>query len=167
VEGLERRAPLSGALTRIPVPAPTSASVDVGSLVSGPDGSVWFLKNVTNADSTTSTSVDRITHDGRISTVASLPLTSGIDDLTDGPGDSVWFAGNRGSDGVVGPVTVSGVITQIVIPITGYVGNITAGGPSNVWFTATNERNAPFVGRFTPGGHVIEYALRSPLYRQR
>src|SRR4051812_17434634 len=69
VEGLEERALLSGALTRFPAPELNG----IVTLVAGPDGNVWFLATVTDHTSlTTSNSVDRITPDGRISTVAPI-----------------------------------------------------------------------------------------------
>ena len=82
VERLEDRVVLSGALASFPSPGA------IGSIVNGPDGNVWFTEFAYISGSTT---VDRITPDGRISDFAALPANS----LTTGPDGNVWYAGSR------------------------------------------------------------------------
>jgi streptogramin lyase len=158
IERLEGRALLSGSLARFPIPAPTADFSDVHSLVSGPDGNLWFVKEVDTANNTFSTSVNRITHAGRISTVDSLRVNSGIYDLTDGPGGSVWFAGYQDNAGDVGEIDPSGEVAKFAVPNSASADRITYGGSGSLWFTATGS-NAPFVGRVTAGGLITEYAL--------
>jgi streptogramin lyase len=138
-------------------------------MVAGPDGSVWFVESVFNPDNTISTSVDWITHDGQISTVASLPGSIAIFDLTNGPDGNVWYAGSRAlpqnlySGGVVGRIGPSGEVTQLVVPNAGYADHITSGGNGSLRFTAYSSGRGPaFVGRVTLGGQITEYTLPNP-----
>jgi virginiamycin B lyase len=157
VEGLEDRALLSGALTRFP--APESNGV-VGPLVAGPDGNVWFLETVYTS-TTTSNSVDRITPDGRISTVAPILGDTFITDLTNGPDGNEWYAGSRtldqktnATEAVVGRVSPSGDVAEFIVPNANDASHITSGRDGNLWFTAGS-----FVGRVTPSGQITEFTL--------
>jgi virginiamycin B lyase len=162
VEGLEDRALLSGTLTRFPVPESLGQP---GSTFAGPDGNVWFLGSFSNPDNTFTTTVDRITPDGRVSVVAPVPGQIEIDDFTDGPDGNVWYAGIRtldqktnATEAVIGRVSPSGDVAEFIVPNAFDANHITSGQEGNLWFTADSLVNVqPFIGRITPGGQITEF----------
>jgi streptogramin lyase len=153
-------------VTRFPLTSLPLGNVET--LVAGPDGNVWFDYSVYNPNNSSSGLVYRITPDGHVSTVASLPGNIDIRDLTNGPDSTVWYAGvralgqdfaNSPHEGVVGRVDPSGQVTEFVVPNAGDADHITSGWHGDVWFAAGNDDNAPFIGRVAPGGQFTEYAI--------
>src|SRR3954468_18775445 len=83
--GLERREVLSVTLSEFALPVPTNVS----SIVSGPDGALWFTDSATN-------SIGRITTDGTVTNKFPVPIQTNQDniallDLTVGPDGALWF----------------------------------------------------------------------------
>lgn len=75
--------------------------------------------------------------------------------IASGPDGNIWFTENNA--GMIGRVTLAGVVTEFSIP-TASSGptSIVTGPDGNLWFT---ENNVGRIGRMTPSGSVTEFAL--------
>ena len=123
------------------------ASDDLGNIVAGPDGDMWFIVG--------GASIGRIASDGQMS-IFPVPSAASIDllGLTSGPDDAVWFTdlGN----GVIGRITHDGQVSEF----TDFVGapkGITTGPDGNLWFVD----GSGAVGKITPDGQVTEFPILS------
>ncbi len=127
------------------IPTPNSNPF---SIVTGPDGALWFTENSGNK-------IGRITTSGVISEYA-IPTTGAAPyGIAAGSDGALWFAENQASQ--IGRVTTSGQITEYQTP-TGAASpeNIAAGSDGALWFT---EYQANKIGRITTSGVVTEYAV--------
>jgi streptogramin lyase/putative cell wall-binding protein len=119
------------------------------SIVTGPDGNLWF----TDVDS-----IRRINPaTGAIQTFSTGP-SSDPAGLTVGSDKNLWFAISTARE--VGRITPAGVITIFTAGISANTYAITAGADGNLWFTESSSPN-PCIGRITPSGVVTEFP--SPL----
>ena len=134
----------------------------IGSLVTGPDGNLWFTVNPYSAG--TAPSIGRITPSGVI-TLFSKGMPSGYSPggLVAGPDGNLWLTFNQGcavngcSSGIIGRITPSGAITLFgkgLLSGSG-VGGLVAGPDGNLWFTASLT-NA--IGRITPSGAITLFS---------
>jgi len=119
------------------------------SIVSGPDGNLWFTGS--------NDSIGRITPVGSI-TIFPLPNSaSSALGITAGTDGNLWFTeffGNR-----IGRITTAGVITEFAIPSAGsQPTGITAGSDGNVWFVES-AAGANKIGRITPAGVITEFPI--------
>jgi len=128
-------------------------------LTSGADGNIWFLENVSLADSPTIQAMllGSITPSGTIKQVpveidrGSVRSPSQWDELKGaiaaGPDGNLWFMQH---DGQIGRITPEGVITRFQVP--GQTAQelpiITKGSDGNLWFSAPPGK----IGRITPDG---------------
>jgi streptogramin lyase len=119
VERLEpRQLPTASFIASFPVPAA------IGSIVTGPDGNVWFTEPNVNRIGI----INPTSH-----AVAEVPLPAGVGHLSGiavGPDLKVWFADDHGV-GVVDPVT------RVVVQVVGPAGtSIAAGADGRMWYAA-------------------------------
>ncbi|HET8913328.1 MAG TPA: hypothetical protein VFN23_17770 [Ktedonobacteraceae bacterium] len=131
------------------------------SLISGADGAIWFLENVSLANAPTKQALllGSITPSGTIKLApvevdrGTAPSTSQGDELkgaiTAGPDGNLWFMRH---DGQIGRITPSGVITWFQVPgqTVQELPIITKGADGNLWFSAQPGK----LGRITPTGDV-------------
>ena len=117
------------------------------SIVSGPDGALWFTEPPANK-------IGRITTQGVVTEYA-LAGNPGPQVITTGADGNLWFTERISSK--IGRMTPSGVVTEFptLTPSAEPVG-ITAAGDGNLWFT---ERFVAKIGRITTQGVITEYAL--------
>ncbi len=114
------------------------------SIVTGPDGNLWFTTILKNA-------IGKITTAGVI-TEYPLPKESHLMDITSGPDGDLWFT----NEDKIGKVTTSGEITEYPIAVGSAAKGIVAGLENDVWFTATNK-----IDKMTASGEVTEYSIPS------
>jgi hypothetical protein len=116
------------------------------SITAGPDGALWFITGSASGQ------IGRITTAGALTTFPipnSFVNMNGLDALTPGPDDALWFTGNNSDS--IGRVTTSGAVQIFVVPGVNRPGDIVAGPDGAVWFT-----QATTLGRITIG--TIGYA---------
>ena len=121
------------------------------SLVSGPDGALWFISGSNGQ------SLGRMTTGGAM---RFAPLTAGFtaSGLTSGPDGALWYT-ERDVDGAaaIGRMTTAGTVTKDVpLPRSSSPGGIVAGPDGALWFTETG---AAKIGRVTTAGALTEYPL--------
>jgi virginiamycin B lyase len=108
-----------------------AACGDVGSIVAGPDGALWF-----NTDG--NAAIGRITTDGvftKYPLQAGLPLEASTS-ITAGPDGALWFPVLLESGAVkLGRITTAGKITQYSVPAYTDNSQITNGPDGALWFT--------------------------------
>jgi streptogramin lyase len=152
----------AGAVNQIPISGtpvseyqlPKHEEVSTKSLVTGPEGNVWFA-TVGNIKV-----VGKITPSGKI-TEYSLPGEKHeARGITVGPDGNMWFTmeGWEGSGEYIAKITPSGVITQYSVP--GKATAITPGpnGEQALWFTDGSYQR---IGKITTAGSITEYQLSS------
>ena len=126
---------------------PTVGSQPV-SIVSGPDGALWFTEAACNK-------VGRITTEGTITNEYPIPTgASGLDDIAIGPDGNPWFAESVGNK--IGSIDPSGAISESAPLAPGSQPiSVVTGPDGNAWFTAHGTGK---VGRMTLDGAVTEYS---------
>lgn len=133
-------------LASFAVPTP---GADLYSIVTAPDGNLWFTERQTNK-------IGRLTPAGvftefRIPTADSAPKG-----LTVGPDGALWFTESATTANKIGRITTTGVITEFPIPTaSSEPEDIASGSDGRLWFT---EKATGKVGRLDPAtGKVTEY----------
>src|SRR5579884_3672127 len=125
------------------------SSGDVGGMVIGPDGNLWFTNNPGDYASGRSL-IGLITPSGKITEFA---LTDDMpNEITTGPDGNLWFTENYH----IGRITPSGKITEFALPTEGEAYGITKGPDGNLWFA---EMGVDKIGRITPTGNITEFTL--------
>jgi streptogramin lyase len=113
------------------------------SIVSGPDGALWFTEIAGN-------NIGRITTKGKFVPSTGYPVAAGsapYDIVPGTDGKSLWFTENSGNN--IGQISTSGEITVYQIPTANsYPASITIGPDGAVWFT---ESGVAQVGQLTIG----------------
>jgi streptogramin lyase len=123
-----------------------------GQIAAGPDGAFWFSGGTS--------SLDRITADGAITTYTNAAYLSQVDDVISGPDGAIWFdAGFRTGDlitAIIERIGVGGTITTYSFPTLSEFSSVTvtAGPDGAIWFTTDND----FVGRLSISGAVTIYS---------
>jgi virginiamycin B lyase len=160
----------SGSITWFPIiNDPNAGNLNTANhLTTGPDRDVWF---------NTSSAIGKITPAGVITLYPAPAVAPSISGLTPSEDGNVWFTGSLSSggndsqtEGVVGRITPSGVITTFPIltgPLADQVGTgpIVEGRDGNVWFGALipteNGNGNPEleVGRVTPSGQITLHPI--------
>ena len=125
---------------------PTTTAVPT-SIVAGPDGNVWFTEN-------TAPKIGRSTTAG---VITEFPTSGNPTSITVGQDGNLWFTESLGSVNQVGRMTVSGTLTEFVLPASVTTPNwITPGPDGNLWFTTCGT-----IGRMTTTGTLTTFALPS------
>ena len=145
LERLEERCLLAGGVVEFPIPTTSSQPF---SIVSGPDGNLWF----------TEMSVDKvgtITTTGTVSDTLIPTASSSPAVITDGPNNNLWFTEMTGDK--IAEVTTAKKFTEFIVPTasSGPLG-ITTGPDGNLWFT---EQTANKIGVVTTSGKFTEFIL--------
>ncbi len=145
------RITIAGAITEFPLPAAGSAPA---SIVSGPDGALWFAE--TAADT-----IGRIATNGTITefplapSAATSPALGAIAVGSDG---ALWFIGGQTpvtvGSAVIGRITTTGNVTFFTIEGGGGISGIASGPDGALWLTAAmdNGGHAELIDRLTTAG---------------
>lgn len=118
------------------------------SIVTGPDGNLWFT--LPNANE-----LGRITPGGAIAEFVVPTASSDPTTIAAGPDGNLWFT--EFSGGKIGRITPEGTITEFAVPTAAsdpY--GIAAGPDGNLWFT---EELGDNIGQITTGGLVTEFPI--------
>ena len=120
-----------------------SAGQFTGNITAGPDGNIWYTKQITGK-------VVRITPAGEF-TEFPLPIDF-PGSITTGPDSNLWFTGNH----QIGRMTLTGEVTLFTPPTPdSSPDSITPGPDGNLWFV---EIAAGKIGRITPEGAITEFS---------
>jgi streptogramin lyase len=140
---------------------------NVGDIVAGPDGNLWFTENVPFKSEGGRVAVGRVTPRGKV-TRFSAGLTPRTEPLriVAGADGNLWFTWDQGlratSGGGIGRVTPGGEITLFPEPpdLHGSPFEIVAGPDGNVWFNhaAILTPSGQAIGRITPSGEITEFS---------
>jgi streptogramin lyase len=151
----------TGGMREYALPTP---NVQPLSIVTGPDGNLWFTEFRGNK-------IGRMAPDGTLLAEYPIPTTvpptptnptgsSQPDEIDVGPDDSLWFAEVLGNK--IGRITTAGVITEFAVPTPNSRPTVIAPGPDgNLWFTERGTVTSPGtkIGRITPTGAITEYTV--------
>jgi virginiamycin B lyase len=144
--------PQSTAHTITEFPAPSG--INPGSIVTGPDGALWYTGNGTE------TGIVRFAIDSSTSTV--FPTSGLAFGITVGPDQNLWFSERlaNGSGGGVGRVTPAGVVTEsLVVPNARVPVSIVTAPDGNFWLSTPAT-----VDRLTIGGAFTEFVSDAPAF---
>lgn len=131
-----RIVPATGATTEDPLPRSTS---DPRSIVSGPDGALWFTEDDENR-------IGRMSWDGVVTEYALPNANSYPTSIVSGPDGALWFVeagipsgpGQRSGGNRIGRITTDGVMSEYSIPTPASgVSAIATAGDGSLWFTET------------------------------
>lgn len=136
-----------------------SEGFEIGDMVDGPDGNVWFTltkRTIENGSSTYTQKIAKITPSGQIT---EFPVEN-VTFLVAGHDGNVWFAANALSS--IGKITPSGSITLYQAPSEYDSFRGLAKGPDgNIWFTMRGGH----IGRITSAGtYLTRFALNGEIY---
>ncbi len=106
-------------------------------ITTGPDGNIWFTEaNVGR--------IGRVNLPSKTITEFSLPSSSEQPlTIAPGPDKNLWFTD---SNGIVGKITTSGVVTEYHPSFATAAGYITAGPDGNMWFAASYDNGQTSIG---------------------
>jgi virginiamycin B lyase len=149
----------AGDITEYPIPntledvgfasGPLEVSATPTSLVTGPDGAIWFTESSTH-------SIGRITTDGVLSRVSTPGLQPGS--ITVGPDHAIWFTDTSYHDSI-DRLNADGSVTTFALPSTfAMPTSLTAGPDGALWFVESFNQA---VGRITMDGAVTEMPIRA------
>jgi virginiamycin B lyase len=152
-----------GQITEVAVAGETpgfTADPRPSSIVTGPDGNLWFLERNTN-------SIARVTPGGVVTEFPTgLPGFASLNQITNGPDGALWFTAFN-PPGAVGRITTDGVVTIVatggVTPgfPSANVQGITTGPDGNIWVALPFA--PPGIARITPGGIVTTFGVANGL----
>jgi streptogramin lyase len=143
------RAFVSGQVfTEFPLPNRGSGPL---SIVSGPDGALWFTEYSANA-------IGRCTVTGQIT---EFPLPSpqrGVWGIAVGPDGNIWFTESAPGSAGIGRITLQGELAEFPLPDpNSFPTRIVAGPDEALWFTGNTTR----LGRITTAGAISEFDVPS------
>ncbi len=122
------------------------------SIVSGPDGKVWFVGHdyLLGRDV-----VGSVSPSGEVKEfeIAAQPA-AGAAEIAVGSDGNLWFTDPN--SGAIGQVSSQGQITKFAVPTAGAAPTAIVAGPGGLWFT---EEAADKVGRISYGGAIAEFSL--------
>jgi virginiamycin B lyase len=135
--------------TEFPLPTRPSGPL---SIVSGPDGALWFTEYHANA-------IGRCTLSGEI-TEFPLPLPArGPWDIAVGADGNIWFTESASGSAGIGRITLDGDLEEFPLPDPdAFPRHIVSGPDGALWFTETRNR----LGRITTVGEISELEIASP-----
>lgn len=156
---------LDGSVTTFPV-AGENEAMNIDSLVTGPDGNLWF--DITFSNESTGGShvvIGTMTPGGAVTEFPSVPLPSGLNwgtagTMVSGPGGDLWFPYVLGNSrqkhqDFIGRVTTAGAVTLFPIDSFNLKSpgwfSIAAGADGNIWFAGTVGENTT-LGQMSPSG---------------
>jgi len=141
----------TGAVVEYAIPTVNAQPVSV---VTGPDGALWFTELTGN-------NIGRLTTDGSFSEYPIPTAGAQPDDIAVGPDGNLWFAETTGNK--IGRITPSGAIAEFGgLPAASRPTAVTGGPDGNVWFTE-RALTSPSgrIGRITGSGAITNYPLPS------
>lgn len=123
----------AGAVTLYQAPESYGPFGELDWITEGPDGNLWFADDAGN--------IWRMTPAGAFTQypVPLRPSGGGTGPLAVGPDQALWFTVSCTpcSNGWIGRITTSGLITEFPEPSQGSLGGIAAGPDGTLWFTDT------------------------------
>ncbi|HEY2717198.1 MAG TPA: hypothetical protein VGI73_13345 [Solirubrobacterales bacterium] len=163
------RAETVGAVEHLPT------RCDVGTLVAGPDGNVWFSCFRQGPGAGGRATIGRMTPDGKATEFsAGIPAGGGIRDIVAGADGNLWFTlsgaaypPSKSRPSAIGRITPGGVVTLFSAGLRSRSapGEIVAAPDGVLWFSDDAYSQPPEIGRITPDGTITEFAtgLKPPL----
>jgi streptogramin lyase len=141
-EGRLGRIAPSGQITEFSLPSESGAP---RSIVSGPDGNLWFTK-------ARAARIGRLTPTGQV-TEFRLPRPTAVGDIAAGPDGNLWFT-EAGAE-KIGRIAPTGEISEFPLPAgSSRPAGIAAGPDGNLWFGGSGA-----ISRITPGGQITAFRL--------
>lgn len=136
--------PPSGPTTLFPIPQP---SAEPFSIVTGPDGALWYTDGANNVIGRMTTTGDFAGGPFRIPTSDASPQQ-----IVVGPDGALWFP--EGGSGKIGRITTSGRITEYPMQYPGCMSRGIASGPlHSLWYIGcTGGLNAPTIDQVSLSG---------------
>lgn len=129
--------------------------INVGGMVNGPDGAIWFTDTNTNQ-------IVRLTTTGQFTNhyfAASQHSYGDIGPITTGSDGNLWFTMPRTSKIV--RMTTSGVMTQFPLTANSYPSSVAAGADGNLWLI---ESQAKKIAKVSTTGVITEYPVPNNEY---
>jgi virginiamycin B lyase len=130
----------------------------LGQIVAGPDGNLWFTAQ--DYPSRPSGSIIRMTPKGALTVFVEHGEGVG-GPIAAGPESSLWFTGsNEGGATTLGRITLGGAISPVVLGL-GHSGApaIAAGPDGNLWEAVSGHISEGDIFRVTPGGVVTQFGV--------
>jgi virginiamycin B lyase len=132
-------------------------------LVLGPDGRLWFCASQSlGKDASTGDVMNwfgRVSSTGELTVVTSMVSDSYVVGLTAGPDGDLWFGEMLRSS--LFRMTVTGVVTEFVLPDTGSPPYSHVVGPdASLWYSRASSNTGAIIGRITTAGETVETPLR-------
>ncbi len=168
-ETLECREQLSLTVTEFPlppVPDPARPYRQLGSIVTGSDGNLWFLQGYSaeRYSANDALSVGRMTPEGDFSEFP-IPIPESWNfpsaHISSGADGNLWISTSSASDQTEGTssifrLTTNGELTQFPLPEGYQASSLVATGRGTVWFAFRRTESAETggIGRMTPDGQV-------------
>jgi virginiamycin B lyase len=118
---------------------------DIGGIVAGPDGAIWF---------TLQDNVGRLATSGRLDLYPAPTREEFLGTIAAGSDGNLWFL--ERASAAIGRITPSGSIREFPVLATAQLRSITGGPDGNVWYVAAQP---PTIGRVTPDGEVTTFPL--------
>jgi streptogramin lyase len=148
----------TGSIHEFAVPTANSQPL---SIVTGPDGNLWFTEFLGNK-------IARMTTEGAVTEFAIPTAASRPDEIDVGPDGNLWFAEVMGNKiGRIEPAT--GEIAEFAVPTANARPTVIAPAPDgNLWFTERRRPGAAGagdlgkIGRITPSGEITEFVVGGP-----
>jgi streptogramin lyase len=124
------------------------------SIVTGPDGNLWFTEVAGNK-------IGRITTSGAVTEYPIPTRGAGAVGIVKGPDGNLWFT--ETAAGKIGRMATSGIVTEFALTnrTAAPLAIVTSTADGNLWFT---ENGAAKIGRITPGGTITEFPITSPAF---
>ncbi len=131
-------------------PLPNNGSGPI-SMVSGPDGALWFTEYFANA-------IGRCTVSGEITEFPLPPPQRGLWGIAVGPDGNIWFTESAPGSAGIGRITLQGELAEFPLPDPNtFATRIVAGPDGALWFTENTSR----LGRITTAGVISEFEVPS------
>jgi len=151
-----RFSPADGSFNAFPSLPAAFDNSNAGSIVSGPDGALWFEVFPAGGATTGPFGIARFTTGG---TATLFPYPANV--VAAGPlvptADGLWFVAFTASGSVIDRLSTDGHLSTFAVPTAAPqpTGEAAAGGDGNVWF----ETGTADIARITPSGAVTQFPL--------
>lgn len=140
------------------VPAATDAS-GPDSLITGPDGNIWFTEDRFGGGRLVGNRVARMTLKGVFTEFEIPTLDARAHDIKVGPDNRLWFTEERTSK--IGAVDTKGHFSEFATPTASALPDeITVGPNKTLWFTEATD-GAPGLASTDVNGHITEFTSPS------
>ena len=161
VELLEHRQLLAAPVIPLP-PLTLDISAEPGGIVAGSDGALWFTQSGPGR-------IGRVTTNG---TISEFPIPNGsamaLDNIVAGSDGALWFTERLVGGGAIGRLTTAGAYSAFPLPENTSPVSLAGGPDGNLWISEVRTDPATsletgLIGKLSPTGSLVEYAVPNPL----